>query len=449
MPDFLKQSKSRSRSPKRNKSIRLSLHDNTVLHQTYNSEYKRHETEHVHQPSQIRKDQKVHAEDFNVCPKYLTTTTEFDELASIQTDSKRYKESKRTDSSEKKKKLSTTYTEDRISFIHNYNCLVIENKKLWREISKLRDRFESQEKSIPNETRFAMTKDGQEESGNQLFVNPQASPTLETHPNLKHLSPISPGKAQFLTPPDYNNSKMKKMMNHSSLNFNLTSSTKKNRPEEGCIHAVQAYNMQKEVSKLENLVQNQMEEIHRISRGNTPSKKNASSNEQQAKLPHTELVQKLSHLEESNAELSKRLVEAQDRLTQANKMYELSELKLKSENEALLKENRQLTEEKNKLQLEVNLLKYGSGQNDQGVNQDGTPKNHIKEGEIKKLTEELSKCIAENKTLTIKLSVKEEELQRISNTAKQYEDKIIELQFDLQKMSKQSTQQILKSGKFQ
>lgn len=409
------------------------------MQETYNSEYKRNEIEHHNARSQIRKDQLVHPEDFNVCPKYLATATEFDEMASFHTETKRFRESKRNDSSEKKVHLHNTYAEDRISFIHNYNDLVIENKKLWRKIGELRQQFRSINERPDSETRFSLTRHDAEESGNKLSVKPQHAPKLDVAPEFRHLSPIAGDRQVFATPPDHDQAKLKKTGNHSSLNFNLTSTAKKPGEDDACVHAVKAYNAQREVDKLEAVVQNQFETIQRLSQGNTPVKKVSFSHEKPPIVDGASFQARITHLEEANAELSRLLEEAQSNLSNNKRRFEQREASLLSENESLLKENKALADDKMKLMAEINALKQEtqikSPRKEHGKLQDQTAIFLEYEREAKKLRDHVQKLVSDNEELELRLARKEDALKKSSEVVKLHESTIMDLHSDVVKLA--------------
>ena len=434
-PEFLRTSKSRSRSAKRHTSTHTSMQENTLMQETYNSEYKRKEIEHHHIPSHIRKNHLVHAEDFNVCPKYLATTTEFDEMTSMNTETKKFKESKRSDSSDKKLHLRNTFAEDRLGFIHNYNDLVVENKKLWREISKLRQQFGSIDGARDNETHFTMTRQDPEESGNKLSVMAENATSLDVPPEFKHLSPIAAGKVNYSTPPDHDKSKMKKTTNQSSLNFNLTSTTKKPAEDDACMHAVKAYNIQREVTKLENVVQNQFDEIQRLSQGNTPAKKVSFSNDRPPSTDHQPLYAKISSLEHTIDSLSRQLDDARHALQRRDE----TEKQLKYDIDGLVVQNTQLSDDRLKLMAQIDDLKAvvqaNSYPKDQTRSPDQGPKFFEYKSELKKLRDQVQKLTTENEEYGRKLAQREDALKKSTEIARQHESTIIDLQSDVVKLA--------------
>lgn len=429
-------SKSRSRSNKRNYSPRSSVDGKKFLEQTYNSEYKKTPKTGQQGVSQIRKDKTIQASDFSVCPKYLQTATDLDDLTSVHTEAKKFPERGRTDSSEKKRHLERTYAEDRLDFIHNYNELVVKNKTLAREVARLKLHLGLDADHGTRETANTVHGKGSlEESKGRLSVQPQQTPVLDGPSDFRHLSPIAGDKVHYSTPPDFNESKRKQGGQHSTINFNLTSSVKKDQSGECCYHETQAKQLAFEVEKLEKMMKNN-DQNNQIYKSNlTPSKKVAFHEAIMNQEDPLMLKSKISALENELSVVRRQLETANESIQKLKFESEKKEEALRTDIALLTKEKVALSEDKVKLLTDLNKLKYESPTDKSKGQGELIRKLAETEALIQKMTLEAESSAEEKHQLHGKLVKKEEELKRSLEIQRQHEDTIFKLQAELDQLA--------------
>lgn len=432
VPKVLQETRSRSKSQRRQYSPRATIESKKYLEQTYNAEYKRAEIEGNHASSHIKKNKAVHPSDFNVCPKYLTTATDFDDLASVNTETRRFRESRKTDSSEKKRHLERTFADDRVDFIHNYNDLVMKNRVLSREVARLKKHLGLDEEKPPAANLTTVPKMMMEESKGKLEVKPQQAPMLDGPSDFRHLSPIVGAKVNYSTPPDFNESKRKQMGLHSTINFNLTSSVKKDTSAECCNHEAQAKSLAFEVERLEKIVSYPDTNLHRQPTTTSPSKR-VSFPEAQDEIQSLRV--KMANQEAEIAGLKSQLKITEEAAQKAKRDFENKEAAFRTETSQLLKDKTSLIEDKAKLIAEINKLRF-EGPSVKGTEASDRSQELARllaesESLIQNLTKDKQAIAEERQLLNSRLVLKEDELKRTAEVLRQHEDTIIRLQADL------------------
>jgi hypothetical protein len=401
------------------------------LEQTYNSEYKKSPKVGQTAVSLIKKDKLVQPSDFNVCPKYLQTATDLDEMTSVHTEAKKFPEKVRSDSSEKKRHIERTFAEDRLDFIHNYNELVIKNKTLAREVARLKLHLGLDVGEFKGTERGSQGKGSLEISKGRLSVKPHQAPILDGPSDFRHLSPITGTKVNYSTPPDHNESKRKQAGLHSTINFNLTSSFKKEPSGECCSHEVQANNLAYEVERLEKIVKIQDPTSSLYKSNLSPSKRVAFHVNSDAQEAASSLQAIIDSLESQVSELRGQLAGSQETLKKVYSENEKRESALRTEIALLTKEKIALSDDKVKLLTDLNKLKYdiptekGRGQSDL------VRKLAETEALVQKMNLEAESSAAEKHQLYGKLMGKEDEARKLAEIARQHEETIMQLQNEL------------------